>query len=843
MRAKFFIPSFLFFFTAFTGGLTIHDVEAQQVSPEALADSERIKRLETNLFLNQSLEEGSKLVEAREFDKARSRFEEVLKKAAPDGPNREIHEEAKQRLAAMLAFQAQNASNRGEYGKARSLAREALAYYPKEEKYQKLLDDIRIKNPTVEERFPESMVANQELQDRVNEVERLHRKGDALVNTGQYSRAEATYTEILRIDPYNRSAIAKSKKVDALMRKAAEIRRDAVREGALAEVEKSWNMRPQLDMVREPVIETNQFEESNVDEIFFKLENIRIPELNFTEVDVRDAVNFLQQQSQALDPKGEGVNFVLKAEPTEFNTAEEAPADQPLQTLTLDVRDMPLIKILDFIKSLTNLNYKVEEFAVYIFPATETSDVKVVRSFSVPPTFFTTTITNQPTDGVDEVKIVGADVREELEAKGVTFTSGASAAYLPKTAKLVVRNTLEQISLIEQLVAKESGETTQISIETRFVEFTEDKLEEFSSNFRISADANVPGAFFDAVGNRLPFVPPVGSDGGGLDAEGNIVPADGFPDFATGKSWGKVRAGMGTNLRTGGDIQPSQIDNLLQLGRNRNPAQLGFTGVLHNSGFRYLLSALNSTFGADLISAPKVTLINGQTSTIRVVREFFYPDEYEPPEIRNSNNDDDDNNNNDNNSRFAIPLAIPSTPTDFLSEDIGVTLEVQANATPDRRIDLELKPEVVEFQGFIDYGSPIVVGTTETIRTLTTVAPLLPPVETEEFDSFTNFVADATYLKPVFARRTIDTKMQVVDGQTVVMAGFIRDDEKQIEDKVPFLGDLPLVGRAFRSKVTQSVKSNLAIFITARMVNPDGTPKFLTEYEAQQIGMANDLKR
>ncbi|MEM6602195.1 MAG: type II and III secretion system protein, partial [Verrucomicrobiota bacterium] len=686
------------------------------------------------------------------------------------------------------------------------------------------LKRIRANSLTVAERFPDNTVADENLQERVNRIRQLFYEGESYINTGQYPRAESKYNEILKIDRYNKVAMKKLKEIAALKRQASILRRRAMKEKAMADVSENWDeIRTRRSMEADSVIDTQSAEPSNVGLIFDKLETIRIPELNFTDVDVADAVAYLQEQSKALDPTGEGVNFVLKAQSTALpgdNEGEEVqPVDDTINTLTLDLRDMPLIKVLEFISTLTNLKFKVEEFAVYIFPANETSDVKVVRSFSVPPTFFNSTTLEEGE--------AGTDVKGELENKGVTFSADTSAAYLPKTAKLVVRNTLEQISLIEQLVAKESGETIQISIETKFIEFSEDKLKDFSSNLRIRADTAIPAPFnvpVSAFNNGAPlqsggaaFVPPVNVDA--FNNNTGVAGADGIPDFTTNPgagNAGKVRAGLGTALRNSGSLNPNRLDSLLGLGINRDPATLGFSGVLGSNGFRYLLTALESNFGSDLMSAPKVTLINGQTSKIRVVREFFYPEEYEPPEV-------DLSSTGNGGATISLVTVTPSNPTDFVSKDLGVILDVKANATPDRRIDLELVPEVTEFQGFINYG--------ESVNSATTVFP-----------GVISQITTADNLQPVFSVRKIETKIQVIDGQTVVMAGFIRNDEQEIDDKVPFLGDLPLVGRAFRSKTTQSVKRNLVLFVTARMINPDGTPKFLTEQEAEAFGLANQVQ-
>ena len=64
--------------------------------------------------------------------------------------------------------------------------------------------------------------------------------------------------------------------------------------------------------------------------------------------------------------------------------------------------------------------------------------------------------------------------------------------------------------------------------------------------------------------------------------------------------------------------------------------------------------------------------------------------------------------------------------------------------------------------------------------------------------------------------------MSVWDGQTVVLGGLIREDVQKTEDRTPIIGDIPLVGRLFRTNVDQHIKRNLIIFVTARLVNPGG---------------------
>jgi general secretion pathway protein D len=76
--------------------------------------------------------------------------------------------------------------------------------------------------------------------------------------------------------------------------------------------------------------------------------------------------------------------------------------------------------------------------------------------------------------------------------------------------------------------------------------------------------------------------------------------------------------------------------------------------------------------------------------------------------------------------------------------------------------------------------------------------------------------------QPVFSTRKVTTSVSVYDGQTVVLGGLMREDVQKVEDKTPIIGDIPLIGRAFRTNVDQHIKKNLVIFVTARVITPAG---------------------
>ena len=133
-------------------------------------------------------------------------------------------------------------------------------------------------------------------------------------------------------------------------------------------------------------------------------------------------------------------------------------------------------------------------------------------------------------------------------------------------------------------------------------------------------------------------------------------------------------------------------------------------------------------------------------------------------------------------------------------------LEVEPVVGPDGvTIDLNLVPQVVEFEGFINYGSPIQTTSTNILG-----------------QQVVNVLTPNIINQPIFSTRKVTTSVSVWDGQTVVLGGLMREDVQKTEDRTPIIGDLPIVGRLFRTNAEQHLKRNLIIFVTARLINPGG---------------------
>ena len=122
---------------------------------------------------------------------------------------------------------------------------------------------------------------------------------------------------------------------------------------------------------------------------------------------------------------------------------------------------------------------------------------------------------------------------------------------------------------------------------------------------------------------------------------------------------------------------------------------------------------------------------------------------------------------------------------------------------PDNQtVSLNIATEISNFVGFVNYGTPISTGTSGAAIVIT----------------------ENRILMPVFDAVRENTNVTVWDSQTIAIGGLVQDDIDEIEDKVPFLGDIPLIGRAFRSKLTDRKKRGMVMFVTVRILDPSGLP-------------------
>jgi general secretion pathway protein D len=353
-------------------------------------------------------------------------------------------------------------------------------------------------------------------------------------------------------------------------------------------------------------------------------------------------------------------------------------------------------------------------------------------------------------------------------------------------------------------VVESTGGIKQIEVQAKFVEITQNNLKELSFDWLLG-QANVPGISTQAL-----FF-----SGGTSGTAPSLDPND-FPFQNGSRPFGgsPVTAGNRSGQLA---ISANAIDALLfgTSGATKMAPGIFAMAGLTDPSFQVVMRALDQKKGVDLLSAPRVTTKSGNRAVIEIIREFRYPIEFEQPQIPQTFG----NTGGILTTGAAAlnPLAFsnsgsfpvtPTTPTTFETRNTGVTLEVEPVIGPDgASIDMQLAPQVVEFEGFINYGSPIQTSSTNALG-----------------QSITNIITPNIINQPIFSTRKVSTNVTVFDGATVVLGGLIREDVQKVEDKTPIIGDIPLLGRLFRSNVDQHIKRNLVIFVTARIINAEGQP-------------------
>jgi general secretion pathway protein D len=93
-----------------------------------------------------------------------------------------------------------------------------------------------------------------------------------------------------------------------------------------------------------------------------------------------------------------------------------------------------------------------------------------------------------------------------------------------------------------------------------------------------------------------------------------------------------------------------------------------------------------------------------------------------------------------------------------------------------------------------------------------------------------------TINSPVINSRSADTVVIVPDRQTVVIGGLMLNQNQQVDSKIPVLGDIPLLGAAFRRRVKNDTKTELLIFLTPQIVNQ---PSELAAVSANERALSN----
>ena len=176
--------------------------------------------------------------------------------------------------------------------------------------------------------------------------------------------------------------------------------------------------------------------------------------------------------------------------------------------------------------------------------------------------------------------------------------------------------------------------------------------------------------------------------------------------------------------------------------------------------FNYLITALKSQGDVTVLSSPEVSILNGQKAILSSVTQDVY---FETQQ-----------------SSSGSGTGVISTTT-ANAFNYGVYLDVTPHVDYEGLITMEVHPSV---------------------------------------SSFIELKSSGTASRPSIDTRETETVVTINNGETILIAGLIKDDIKSNQSKLPVLGDLPVAGKAFRRSLKSDIKTELVILITPTIVGP-----------------------
>lgn len=198
-------------------------------------------------------------------------------------------------------------------------------------------------------------------------------------------------------------------------------------------------------------------------------------------------------------------------------------------------------------------------------------------------------------------------------------------------------------------------------------------------------------------------------------------------------------------------------------------------GFLNADGVQAVIGFLNSTYDAQTLSTPRVVTLDNEPAMISVTRQF--------PVI---------------NVTASTP-GVSSGSSTISYSNIGTTLIVTPRITANDDIWLKVIPDVSSY-----------------------------------FATVSKVIAGQTYQADEFDSRHIETQVMIPDGTTLVMGGLVEDNPTASYTQVPVLGNIPVLGWAFKSENVTMDKENLVIFITPTIVKDSDFQPANTDFLASK---------
>ena len=648
--------------------------------------------------------------------------------------------------------------------------------------------DRQISNPydlSIQDISPEYVAQSKIIRD-------LLTRGRAQYLNGDYDGATATFKEVEARDTNNTEAKLFQTRIAEILGGIHAQNQYKTREQMLTEVEQGWE-RPKVFDVNTGA----QVVDAGDSSTQRKLSSIIIPQVNFSGMELTRVIETLSELSVEYDPERVGVNIVVL-----FNREQSNPR------VNISLRNLNLDRILQFVTQQVNFAYDVGADAVTVAPSdgldgtsnTITEFFPISRATVIRLTGFRD-VGGSSGGSVDPFAAPSSggssapSQNDEVEALQVFFQSAGVNFDLPGASlafdgeQLIITQSRRNLERM-RVILRNYNEVKQVEIESKFLEVQQGDLEELGFDWTVG-----DGQQFIVDGQGFPA----------LDKYGNPT----FDNARVGQTQNRnlsdaFTTGLNASaVRVNGEIQavnaaPS-LTSVIDLASRATNAFTATGWSVAGADVDLAIRALSRKSGSDLMSAPKVTVLSGKRATITVAQELRYPESY--GDIESTVSSGGSSNNTTGSSGGGGISITAGTPQDFVTRNVGVEMTVTPNVENDDTISLILEPRVTEFEGFVEYGGPSVAIQGD----LTVTVP-------------------AGFYQPIFSVREITTEVTVYDGATVVMGGLTRDEVKTVNDKVPILGDIPGLGRLFRSEGESRQKRNLLIFVTANLVSPGGSP-------------------
>ena len=770
-----------------------------------MKDSEELRRRAYERHAKESLEEGDKAFIGQKYQVATKYYQEAVnafKEAGFRSDNERDRLRAVNGLRDSIYMEAVDLMNQGDYENAQKRARNALLQGHK--LAGELLAEIKYKvdfKPPPPKVMPKQRWKEESFQKKEEELATKLTHARELYLSGELEDAQLELDHIMKRDPNNTEAMRLMEKVARRKGDLATMELEYTRRTMVADVRKTWNRRDYgIDERPKETSPTSTPKtppaDSRTKEILDKMSKIEIPEIDFRQANIHDVINFLQSASVEHDPDGErakkrGVSIILHlgqtgagagagaggaaagkaggaADPFAAAAADAGGAaggggDVPL--ITFSARYITLLESLRLVTQIGNLKWRVEGSVVMVVPFNAPDGDIIHRSYDVMASFVD--VTKKAKEELDASRSEGElkkltdagsggekmDLKELFKEMGVKWPEGSFIKFVPSIGKLMVANTINNLTLFEEKLSMLNVVPNQIEIEARFVEVRQTDLSSLGFEYGLTDDWEMM--------HRTDIVAP-------LAGTPRVQMEQNYPGGGFSKGNRFLRT------KTGGDPVSDDV--------------MRISSVLTNPELTIILHAIQQKGNADLLSAPKVTTQAGQEATIKVVTEYIYPTEFNVEPITATAA------GGAGNAQIVGGIVEPGS---FETREVGVILSVMPQVTPEgQMIILTMAPEVVSEPIWKNYGS----------------------VYTDPNGNEQRLNME----QPFFHTRSITTQIAIYNGATVVMGGMINELRNEVDDKIPLLGDIPLLGRLFRSRYDDSEKRNLLIFVTARLVDPAG---------------------